>query len=56
MARALKKTGIEAQLRSLEDIVKKLEDGTLPWKRAWSSSKKAYVSAGNSRPPSRPHP
>jgi exodeoxyribonuclease VII small subunit len=30
MARAPKKVGIEAQLRSLEDIVKKLEDGTLP--------------------------
>jgi len=30
MARAPKKIGIETQLRSLEDIVKKLEDGTLP--------------------------
>ena len=30
MTRAPKKTGIEAQLRALEDIVKKLEDGSLP--------------------------
>lgn len=30
MARAPKKTGIETQLRSLEEIVKRLEDGTLP--------------------------
>jgi len=30
MTRASKKTGIEAQLRALEDIVKKLEDGSLP--------------------------
>ena len=30
MARASKKAGIETQLRSLEEIVKKLEDGSLP--------------------------
>lgn len=30
MARAPKKVGIETQLKSLEDIVKRLEDGTLP--------------------------
>jgi exodeoxyribonuclease VII small subunit len=30
MARASRKSGIEAQLKSLEDIVKRLEDGTLP--------------------------
>ncbi len=30
MARAPKKAGIETQLASLEGIVKKLEDGTLP--------------------------
>ena len=30
MSRASKKTGIEFQLRALEDIVKKLEDGSLP--------------------------
>jgi exodeoxyribonuclease VII small subunit len=30
MGRTSKKTGIETQLRALEDIVKKLEDGSLP--------------------------
>jgi len=30
MTRAAKKTGIEVQLRTLEDIVRKLEDGSLP--------------------------
>jgi exodeoxyribonuclease VII small subunit len=30
MARASRKPGIEAQLKSLEDIVKRLEDGSLP--------------------------
>jgi len=30
MARASRKSGIEAQLKSLEDIVRRLEDGALP--------------------------
>ncbi len=30
MARTSRKSGIEAQLKSLEGIVKRLEDGTLP--------------------------